>query len=108
MSDVLGWGTIVLVLSIPLLFVLVSVSTHRRQRSDGADAGSSGGLLGFDELFHPSAHEARLVWEAEQEIPVPAPTPDKGHGVIEGGSRITIEVPGASSGAPRPTDTTDG
>jgi hypothetical protein len=97
MTDVLGWGTIVLVLSVPLIFVLVSISTHRRQRSDGADAGSSGGLLGFDELFQPSAHEARLVWEAEQEIPVPAPTPDKGHGVIEGGSRITIEVPAASS-----------
>lgn len=36
MSDVLGWGTIVLVLSVPLLFVLASVSTHDR---------GAGGLL---------------------------------------------------------------
>lgn len=36
---------------------------HRRQAS---------GLMGaaFDEVFHPDAKEARLVWELEQELPV--------------------------------------
>lgn len=46
----------------------------------------------MDELFHPSAHNARLAWEQEQIIPAPAPTPDKGPGVIEEGTRIVIEV----------------
>lgn len=71
----------------------IALATKRRHRQGDATAPSGGGLLGFDELFHPSAHEARLVWEAEQEIPAPAPTPDRGPGVIEEGRRIVIEVP---------------
>lgn len=67
-------------------------TSRRRQRLGDHDAPSSAGLLGFDDLFHPSAHNARVIWEPEQVIPVPAPTPDKGPGVIEAGSRITIDV----------------
>ncbi|MGP3536531.1 hypothetical protein ACTU3I_17180 [Microbacterium sp. RD1] len=44
-------------------------------------------------LFHPSAHDARLEWQARQELPAPIPTPGEGPllGLITGG-RIVIEV----------------
>lgn len=93
----MGWGAIAIILSVPAVFAAVAFSTRRRHRAGDHDAPSSAGLLGFDELFHPSAHNARIIWEAEQEIPVPAPTPDKGPGVIEAGARITIEVKGPTS-----------
>lgn len=97
MDDVLGWGTITIILGVPIVFAAVAYSSRRRQRRGDRDAPSSAGLFGFDELFHPSAHNARIIWEAEQEIPVPAPTPDKGPGVIEADARITIEVDGAAA-----------
>lgn len=51
---------------------------------------AGGGLFGIEEVFSPTAHDARQEWEVEQEIPAPAPSPDKGPGVIEAGKRITI------------------
>ncbi|TQJ32645.1 hypothetical protein [Microbacterium sp. SLBN-146] len=93
MGDVMGWATIVIVLAVPIVFAGVGLSTRFRQRSGDQSAPSSGGLMGIDELFHPSAHNARLVWDAEQVIPIPSPTPDKGPGVIEPGNRIVIDVP---------------
>lgn len=101
MDDFLGWGAIVVVLAIPIVFGMVGIATRRRHHAGDAAAPSSAGLLGFDELFHPSAHSARIAWEAEQEIPAPAPTPDRGPGVIEGGSRIVIEVSVLSGRAAR-------
>lgn len=92
MSDFLGWGAIGIVLAIPIVFGVVGIATRRRHHAGDATAPSSAGLLGFDELFHPSAHNARIAWEAEREIPAPAPTPDKGPGVIEASGKIVIEV----------------
>lgn len=97
MDDVFGWAAIATVMAVPVVFTAVAVGSRRRHRAGDGGAPSSGGLLGIDELFHPSAHNARMQWEAEQSIPVPAPTPDRGPGVIEGGARIVIEV-----GARRP------
>jgi hypothetical protein len=42
-------------------------------------------------LFHPSAHNARMEWQARQELPAPVPTPGEGPGVIHGG-RIVIDL----------------
>lgn len=92
MDDALGWLTVAVVLAVPAVFVGVAASARRRHRHGDGAAPSSGGLLGIDELFHPSAHNARMQWEAEQSIPIPSPTPDRGPGVIEGGARIVLEV----------------
>lgn len=96
----MGWGTISIVLAIPIVFAWVGFSMRRRQKVDAQSQPSSGGLLGFDELFHPSAHNARIIWEAELEIPVPAPTPDKGPGIIEAGRRIVVELSPAEANSP--------
>lgn len=91
----MGWATIALILAAPLSLLWgVLAPGERRRRLDEPPSG--GGLLGMDELFHPAAYNARLIWVAEQIIPVPAPTPDKGPGVIEAGSRITIDVADAA------------
>ncbi len=93
----MGWGVIALILATPISLLWgVLAPKERKRRLDGTGA-SGGGLLGMDELFHPGAYNARMLWEAEQIIPVPAPTPDKGPGVIEASSRITIEVAGTTA-----------
>lgn len=87
---IIMWAFIGMLFVLPLCLGALAHSTRRQSRNGTAP--SSGGLLGIDEFFYPSAHNARAVWEAEQIIPAPAPTPDKGPGVIEAGARITIEV----------------
>lgn len=106
----MAWGTIALIIVIAFGMLASGIITRNEQRSDSAAPSSggpspggpssggpsSGGLLGFDELFQPSAASARVAWEAEQQLPAPAPTPDRGPGVIEGGRRIVIDLGTAS------------
>jgi hypothetical protein len=51
---------------------------------------SNGGVL-FDQVFQPTAYVAREEWESQKIIPVPAPSPDKGPGVIDFESG-TVEI----------------
>jgi hypothetical protein len=51
---------------------------------------SAGGLVApFDEVFHPTAYSAILVWEAEKSIPAPTPDADSNWPLLDSG-RITI------------------
>jgi hypothetical protein len=45
----------------------------------------------IDEVFHPSAHEANLIWAAEKVVPAPAPNADGNRPDLDSG-RITISV----------------
>ncbi len=89
-AAVIMWTFLGMLFALPFSLFAVHLDTKRRARR-GEPGPTSGGLLGFDELFHPAAHEARLVWEAEVELPAPAPTPGDGPGVIQG-RRIAIEI----------------
>ncbi|MBD8102944.1 hypothetical protein [Plantibacter sp. CFBP 8775] len=45
---------------------------HRERHSQHRQA--KAGVIGVvDEVFHPEAHEAHVVWEAQKEMPAPAP-----------------------------------
>ena len=58
--------------------------------SKAAEAPSSGIGAGFDVVWRPTADEARALWQAQVEMPAPAPTPgDKGR-MRDG--RIVIDV----------------
>lgn len=49
----------------------------------------SNALGPFEEIWHPTARDANLIWEAQTELPAPAPLP--GYGFAEDG-RIRIRV----------------
>jgi cbb3-type cytochrome oxidase subunit 3 len=88
---VTAWGFLAMLVVLPICLIWVAVDTHRRRQRGEEVSHSSGGLLGMDEMWHPSAENARAVWDAEQIIPAPAPLPGDGPGVIDG-NRIVIET----------------
>ncbi|WP_243225772.1 hypothetical protein [Microbacterium sp. CIAB417] len=95
MSDVLGWTTIAVVVGmIPvLLFTGLRHVFSRRPIEEKYSGFSAGGLVGvFDAVWSPSAHEASQERDRQQRASVPAPTPDKGPGVMGAEGRIVIEV----------------
>lgn len=54
---------------------------------------STGGLIApFDEVFHPTAYSAHLLWEAEKSIPAATPDADGSRPDFASG-RITISLP---------------
>lgn len=90
-GEAMTWGFVTMLAAMPVYFLWFAFDTHRRRRRGDAPSPSSGGLLGIDEFFHPSAGNARAVWEAEQITPAPAPLPGDGPGVIDG-NRIVIDT----------------
>lgn len=87
----MAWGFLAILVALPISFLWMAWDTRRRRSRGENVAHSSGGLLGIDILYQPTAEEARAVWEAEQIVPAPAPTPGDGPGVIDG-NRIVIET----------------
>ncbi len=91
--DVFGW----LVIGAALTLVLVGVSLAPRLKRDNlrrqleGGGGSFAGVgVGLDAVWRPSAEESRAAWEAQVELPAPAPSPgDKGR--MQDG-RIVIDV----------------
>ena len=69
-----------------------------RERRKNPRKVPSGGLIApFDEVFHPTAYTANLIWEAEQSIPAPAPNADGNRSDLADG-RITIQLNGRQHG----------
>jgi hypothetical protein len=90
-GEAMVWGFVFSLVALPVYFLWFAFDTHRRRGRGEAPAHSSGGLLGLEEFFYPSAETARAVREAEQIVPAPAPLPGDGPGVIDG-NRIVIET----------------
>jgi hypothetical protein len=90
-GQALGWGIVTLLCALPVYGIWYAIGARRRGAAREPRRLSSGAVLGVDEVFHPSAAHAREVWDAEQTLPAPAPTPGDGPGVISG-NRIVIET----------------
>ena len=88
----MAWGFFAMLVALPVMFLWIAWDTHRRRRRGETVAHSSGGLLGIDILYQPTAEEARAVWEAEQITPAPAPTPGDGPGVIVANRIVIVTV----------------
>ncbi|NYE20499.1 hypothetical protein [Microbacterium immunditiarum] len=90
--DVVGWivlgGLVVGAIALVALAPRLQRDNLRRQLEGGGGslAGIGGGL---DAVWRPSAEEAHAQWEAQVEMPAPAPTP--GDGYLDGGT-IVISV----------------
>ncbi|GAA4189780.1 hypothetical protein GCM10022288_18130 [Gryllotalpicola kribbensis] len=82
---VIAFGVLFLVAFFAMPWI---VQGERRRQRKKAQSGTVGV---FDEVFHPEAKNARVMWEAQTELPAPAPTPgDKPD--LDGG-HITIRLP---------------
>ena len=95
MNEFAGWLSIATVLGmIPvLLFTGLRHVFSRKPIEEKYRGMASGGLVGvFDAVWSPSAHEASQERDRQQRSSVPAPTPDKGPGVMGADGRIVIEV----------------
>ncbi|MBD3940146.1 hypothetical protein IF188_00345 [Microbacterium sp. NEAU-LLC] len=90
-GQVMTTGFIALLFLLPLYFLWFAFDSYRRRRRGETPAHSTGGVAAFDSIWQPTAEDARVVWEAEQITPAPAPTPGDGPGVIDG-NRIVIET----------------
>jgi hypothetical protein len=74
--------------AIPLAIPGMIRDARRRQARGG---GSLSGLgSGLDSVWRPSAEDAHAQWEAQIEVPAPAPTPGDQGRMNDG--RITIDV----------------
>lgn len=95
MRDLIGsgvaWGFLALLAALPLMLAWIAWDTRRRRARGETAARSSGGLIGFDDIWRPTAAEAHAIWEAKQITPAPAPVPGDGPGMIRDG-RIVIET----------------
>ena len=91
--DAIGW--VITASAVVLALVVVAAAPrwkrdNLRRQLEGGGGSFAGVGIGFDAVWRPSADEARADWEAQVEMPAPAPSPgDKGR--MQDG-RIVIEV----------------
>ena len=92
--DLSGWIGLAAVLAIGVAGAAATpalLRDARRRQRRGVGGSLSGIAGGMDAIWRPSAEAAHAQWEAQLELPAPAPTPgDKGD--LDGGP-VVIEVP---------------
>jgi len=85
-------GVVLLLLIFPFVYPRWRRWEIARERKRNPRRRSRGGLIApFDEVFHPTAYSANLIWEAEQSMPAPAPNADGVRPDLASG-RITIHL----------------
>ncbi|RFA07866.1 hypothetical protein B7R54_00535 [Subtercola boreus] len=79
----------VVAIAVALVGIPLMVRSEREQRKRTPTAG----MIGIaDEIFHPGAHQADLIWVAQTEMPAPAPL--AGDPFPEG--KVTLQLPARS------------
>ena len=87
-------GIVVLAIIFPLAYPRWRRWEIARERKKNPRKRPSGGLIApFDEVFHPTAYTANLIWEAETTLPAPAPNADGNRPDLANG-RINIQLTG--------------
>lgn len=85
-------GIMVLVIGFLLAYPRWAKWERARNRRNGTRRTVTAGMVGgIDEVFHPNAHQAALRWEAQQELPAPAPDSDKNRPDLVAG-RVVIDL----------------
>lgn len=91
--DPIAWLVAGIVTTVGIATVVIAPRLKRaelRRKLDGGGGSLSGIGAGFDIVWRPSADEARADWEAQIEMPAPAPTPgDEG---LQQDGRIVIDL----------------
>ena len=95
--DAIGWVVVTMVLAVTVVLIALAPRfkrDHLRKQLDGTAGGSLAGVgSGFDSVWRPSAEDAHADWEAQVEMPAPAPSPgDKGN-IDDGRLVIRVEDP---------------
>lgn len=88
-NEIITVGAIVLV---ALLIAAAGWLNRGRRRASGTLTGGFTGIA--DELFHPSAANAREILEIQDELPAPAPDADP----LDPGDVVEIVVPARGEG----------
>ncbi|MBN9152770.1 MAG: hypothetical protein J0I70_13650 [Microbacterium sp.] len=92
--DAFAWMSAAVIIAVAIAAIVCAPALHRahRRRQDAGEIGSMAGVgSGLDAVWRPSAEDAHADWEAQIEVPAPAPSPgDKGR--IQG-DRIVIRPP---------------
>ena len=91
----IAWLVVGAVVALAAVAIAVAPRLKRdnlRRQLEGGGGSLSGIGAGFDVVWRPSAEEAREQWQAQLEVPAPAPTPGDRGLVREG--RIVIDVSG--------------
>jgi len=94
--DLFAWMILGLAAVATAILVACAPALKRDQRRRQLDGrGTSGGLgSGLDAVWRPTAEDAHAQWEAQIELPAPAPTPGDGGRLDD--DRVVIVVPPAS------------
>jgi len=91
--DAVAWMLFAITIATSLAAVVFAPRFRRRnlrRQLDGGGGSFSGVGTGFDAIWRPSADEAHAQWEAQVEMPAPAPLPGDGGASDDG--RISIRV----------------
>jgi len=92
--DLSGWIALAVVLALGIAGAIATpafLRDARRRQQRGLGGSLSGIAGGMDAIWRPSAEEAHAQWEAQLELPAPAPIPgDKGD--LDDGP-VVIELP---------------